>query len=143
LLAIYIYSCSNSFIGLSFTPGHRNRVGRGAIAAPDFGWSINPIPTREADYAHHITNAPPPPQDFQTFLLPYTLSMFSTLNVLIRLQFSWRNRKSHHIPNLTSYYLLTPEQLLSLFSESCSFLGQSSLQLSAYFGVRTYIISLI
>ena len=73
LLAIYIYS-SNSFIGLSFTQGRRNRVGRGAIAAPDFGWSINPIPTREADYAHHITNAPP--QDFQTFLLPYTLSMF-------------------------------------------------------------------
>ena len=30
-----------------------------ALAHPEFGSSVNPIPTREADYAHHITACPP------------------------------------------------------------------------------------
>ena len=29
-------------------------------APPNFGKSVNPISTRAADYAHHITTAPPP-----------------------------------------------------------------------------------
>ena len=33
----------------------------------DFGRLVNPISTRGADYAHHITTCPP---DFQTFLRP-------------------------------------------------------------------------
>ena len=30
-----------------------------ALAHPEFGSSINPITTRGADYAHHITASPP------------------------------------------------------------------------------------
>ena len=30
-----------------------------ALAHPEFGSSGNPITTREADYAHHITASPP------------------------------------------------------------------------------------
>ena len=30
-----------------------------ALAHPEFGRSVNPITTREADYAHHITTSPP------------------------------------------------------------------------------------
>ena len=32
---------------------------RWALAHPEFGSSVNPIPTRGADYAHHITASPP------------------------------------------------------------------------------------
>ena len=30
-----------------------------ALAHPDFGSSVNPIPTKGADYAHHNTACPP------------------------------------------------------------------------------------
>ena len=30
-----------------------------ALAHPEFGSSVNPITTRGADYAHHITATPP------------------------------------------------------------------------------------
>ena len=30
-----------------------------ALAHPEFGISVNPIPTGKADYAHHITACPP------------------------------------------------------------------------------------
>ena len=30
-----------------------------ALAHPEFGRSVNPITTRGADYAHHITASPP------------------------------------------------------------------------------------
>ena len=30
-----------------------------ALAQPEFGVSVNPIPTRGADYAHPITASPP------------------------------------------------------------------------------------
>ena len=30
-----------------------------ALAHPEFGISVNPITTRGADYAHHITASPP------------------------------------------------------------------------------------
>ena len=30
-----------------------------ALAHPEFGVSVNPIPTKGADYAHHITACPP------------------------------------------------------------------------------------
>ena len=31
----------------------------GALAPPEFGSSLNPIPARGADYAHHITGSTP------------------------------------------------------------------------------------
>ena len=33
----------------------------GARAPPEFGRSVNPIQTREEDYAPHTTASPPPP----------------------------------------------------------------------------------
>ena len=39
-----------------------------AMAPLDFGKSVNPISTKEADYAHEIILAP---SDFQTFLRPW------------------------------------------------------------------------
>ena len=33
--------------------------GQGGQAHPEFGSSVNPITTRGADYAHHITASPP------------------------------------------------------------------------------------
>ena len=30
-----------------------------ALAHPEFGSSVNPITTRDADYTHHITASPP------------------------------------------------------------------------------------
>ena len=33
--------------------------GLGGLAHPEFGSSVNPILTRGADYAHHITACPP------------------------------------------------------------------------------------
>ena len=38
--------------------GEASRGARGASALPDFGSSDNPIPTRGADYAHHIAACP-------------------------------------------------------------------------------------
>ena len=52
------------------TVGPYSAVGTGGGAvAPylEFGRSVNPMLTREADYAHHIANRPP---DFHTFLQP-------------------------------------------------------------------------
>ena len=37
----------------------RGAGGWGTIALPAFGLSVNPIPTRGADYAHLITTPPP------------------------------------------------------------------------------------
>ena len=37
---------------------------------PDFGRSVNPFSTREADYAHYITTCPSSPPEFWTFLRP-------------------------------------------------------------------------
>ena len=34
-------------------------VAGGTLAPPEFGCYVNPIPTRGADYAHHITACPP------------------------------------------------------------------------------------
>ena len=36
-----------------------SRWARWALAHPEFGSSVNPIKTRGADYAHHITASPP------------------------------------------------------------------------------------
>ena len=36
----------------------------GARAPPSFGISVNPIRTKGADYARHITTVPPPPPHF-------------------------------------------------------------------------------
>ena len=36
-----------------------NRWAGWALAHPEFGSSVNPITTRGADYAHHITASPP------------------------------------------------------------------------------------
>ena len=33
--------------------------GQGALALPEFGSSVNPIPTRGADYAHEISACTP------------------------------------------------------------------------------------
>ena len=35
------------------------QVGRVGLAYPEFGSSVDPIPTRGADYAHYITAYPP------------------------------------------------------------------------------------
>ena len=41
--------------------------GRGGRSPPKFVSSVNPIPTRGTDYAHHITTCPPP-TEFETYL---------------------------------------------------------------------------
>ena len=38
---------------------HRDAGGGGACAPPSFGISVNPIRTKGADYARHITTVPP------------------------------------------------------------------------------------
>ena len=43
----------------------RSQGGKGSDCPPDFDRSLNPIPTRVADYAHQLTTRPP---DFKTFL---------------------------------------------------------------------------
>ena len=35
------------------------RGDQGPLVPPVFGRSVNPIPTRGTDYAHHITTGPP------------------------------------------------------------------------------------
>ena len=40
----------------------------GALAPPEFGSSVNPIPTRGADYAHHITASTPGFENLTTSL---------------------------------------------------------------------------
>ena len=47
------------------TAGPTEQVGRWAFASPDFGRSVNSIPTRGADYAQYIIICAPPPY-FQT-----------------------------------------------------------------------------
>ena len=42
--------------------GGVGRAGEGAIAPPVMGRSVNPIPTRGADFACHITTTPTPPR---------------------------------------------------------------------------------
>ena len=41
----------------------------GAIAPPDFDIEVNPISTKEADYAHHIATPPPGFSDVPTVLI--------------------------------------------------------------------------
>ena len=51
---------TSSFDALNDTLGNTEMPeegGKGAISCPIFGRSVNPIPTRGADYAHHITTA--------------------------------------------------------------------------------------
>ena len=45
--------------------------GQGGLK-PEFGSSVNPIPTRGSDYAHHITACPP---EFENL----TASLFCTI----------------------------------------------------------------
>ena len=42
-------------------------VGGGILPPADFVRLVTPIPSRGADYAHHITNSIPPPPDSQHF----------------------------------------------------------------------------
>ena len=51
-----------------FTNKCRGVVPGGAMAPPDFGRSVNPISTRVADYAHHITTGLPGFTDLPTAL---------------------------------------------------------------------------
>ena len=39
--------------------------GEGNCPSQFFGTSVNPIPTKGADYAHHITTSPPPLRIFR------------------------------------------------------------------------------
>ena len=47
-------------------PGNQRFFRPYCLAPADFGRSDNPIPTREADYAHHITTWLPRLQTFNT-----------------------------------------------------------------------------
>ena len=44
---------------LMFFSDAASRWAEWALAHPEFGSSVNPITTRGADYAHHITASPP------------------------------------------------------------------------------------
>ena len=57
----------------SRSPGYR-------ITPPDFGRSVNPTSTREADYAHQITICSPPP----IFRPSYDPDQYFAMNILIR-----------------------------------------------------------
>jgi hypothetical protein len=48
-----------------------------ALAHPEFGSSVNPITTRGADYAHHIT-ASQPGFENQSGISVYSISVHST-----------------------------------------------------------------
>ena len=52
----------------------------GALAPPIFGQTVNPISTRGADYAHHITTSPP---DFQTLRQPCTVYIIGLICMYI------------------------------------------------------------
>ena len=51
-----------------YTAGLSPEGGLGASASPIFDRSVNPISTREADYAHHSTTNPPEFLDLATGL---------------------------------------------------------------------------
>ena len=46
-----------------------------ALAYPEFGVSVNPIPTRGADYAHRITACPPGFENLAASLLGIQLNL--------------------------------------------------------------------
>ena len=46
----------------------------GALAQPEFGSSVNSIPTRAANFAHHITACPPKSEKLMAFLQLYSVS---------------------------------------------------------------------
>ena len=48
-----------------------------ALAHPEFGSSVNPITTRGADYAHHITASPPGFEIPAASLIPVSLYLAS------------------------------------------------------------------
>ena len=52
------YKITKTCLGVSFRDTASGWAGW-ALAHPEFGSSANPIPTRGADYAHHITACPP------------------------------------------------------------------------------------
>ena len=56
---IYHQACGSlhDFAKIYQIQRHHRPVGK--LAHPKFGSSVNPIPTRGADYAHHITACPP------------------------------------------------------------------------------------
>ena len=68
---------------MSTSTGRSDRAGHRAVGAwgqkgdrpPKFCRSVNPIPTRGADYAHNITTRPLHPPDFQTFLRPWGIEV--------------------------------------------------------------------
>ena len=45
-----------------------SRGAGGTLAPPEFGYYVNPIPTRGADYAHHITASTPGFENLKTSL---------------------------------------------------------------------------
>ena len=61
-----------------------------ALAHPEFGSSVNPITTRGADYAHHITASPP---GFETdFFVIFSKNIFVFLMVLFTSVIAWQGR---------------------------------------------------
>ena len=54
---------------------------------PEFGFSVNPIPTRGEDYAYHITDCPPGFKNLTASLVIVTLhnSMYTKFDVHIRI----------------------------------------------------------
>ena len=69
---------------------------RGLRNSPVFGRSFNPIPTKRADYAHHISTCPLPPE-FQTFWQPWVaigINGFALIYLFINRNWKCRFRKN-------------------------------------------------
>ena len=65
-----------------------------ALAHPEFWSSVNPIPTRGTDYAHHITARPPRFENL-TASLRTMLETFQSQNQTLQLHCSYLNHKSY------------------------------------------------
>jgi len=58
-----------------------------ALAHPEFGSSVNPIPARGADYAHHITACPPGFENLAASLIYHCCAIKSRSGLRLALSF--------------------------------------------------------
>ena len=106
-------------------PGLSEPLGLGGHGPPpDTDRSINPITTKGggADYAHHITTCPPPP-DCLTFLRPWGSGLanfsyfFSTnFNLVAKKKSSFSDCRTNSLSDDYYFYIYCPRLLLFLFS---------------------------
>ena len=86
-----------------------------ALAHPEFERSVNPITSRGADYAHHITASPPGFETPAAALIIYSLSLFFSYYELLDSFFAILNYHQNSKLSQDSYLLYLAVDFIQSF----------------------------